>query len=306
MGAHVTLAKAGPETAQRGKIPGSVVFIAVLVFLGVSVLLYPSTASWFSAVQQSQDLDAYGSSVQVLGPEGRSAALEAAQDYNNTLTGGALLDPFSHEPSGDSSEAGEAYRSQLSLSPDGVMARLAIPSIKADLPVFHGTSDLTLRRGVGHLFGTALPVGGLGTHAVLTGHSGIPESSLFTDLEKVRIGQQISLEVYGEVLTYSVTSVETILPTDTESLRPVPGRDLLSLVTCTPIGINTHRLVVTGERIPTPPAGDEASPVAADAGPPWWAAGLGLAVAASITILLVAARRGGQRKESQGLPQDPG
>lgn len=297
MGQHDTLVQAGQETALRAKVPGSLAFIAVLVFLGVSVLLYPSTASWFSSVQQSRDLDTYGNSVEILGPEGRSEALASARDYNNTLTGGALIDPFSHEPAGDHSEAGADYRSQLSLSPDGVMARLKIPSIKADLPVFHGTSDLTLRRGVGHLFGTALPVGGAGTHAVLTGHSGIPESTLFTDLEKVKVGQQISLEVYGEVLTYNVTSVETILPTETESLRPVPGMDLLSLITCTPIGINTHRLVVTGERTATAPEA-AADTLTVNVGFPWWAVGMGAAALGSITIVVAGARRERARKES--------
>ncbi len=299
MGRHFRQAPAGRETAARprAKAPASVVSVAVLVLLGVSILLYPSTASWFSAVQQSRELDSYGNSVQVLGPEGRGEALAAAANYNETLTGGALLDPFSHEPAGEQSEAGADYRSQLSLSADGAMARLRIPSISADLPVFHGTDDLTLRRGVGHLFGTALPVGGAGTHAVLTGHSGIPESTLFTDLEKVRVGQLITLEVYGEVLSYSVTSVETILPTDTEILRPVPGKDLLSLITCTPIGINTHRLVVTGERVTTTPAeaGDKPS---MDVGFPWWAVGMGAAALASGTILFVGSRRERVRKDS--------
>lgn len=298
MGQYDTLAQASPGTTPRVKVPGSIVFIAVLIFVGVSVLLYPTTASWFSAMQQSRDLVTYGNSVEILGPEGRSEALAAARDYNNTLTGGALLDPFSHEPAGDHSEAGADYRKQLSLSPDGIMARLQIPSIKADLPVFHGTDDLTLRRGVGHLFGTALPVGGPGTHAVLTGHSGIPESTLFTDLEKVKVGQDISVEVYGEVLTYRVTQVETILPTETESLRPVEGEDLLSLITCTPIGINTHRFVVTGERIDTPPQETTNGGTSIDLDFPWWAFGLGTAAAASITILVVGRRRNKERTDS--------
>ena len=297
MGRHYSRAPAGRKSGPGASAPASVVFIAVLVLLGVSVLLYPSAASWFSEVQQSRDLDTSGNSVEILGPVGRSEALEAARDYNRTLTGGILLDPFSHEPAGERSKAGTDYRKQLSLSPDGVMARLNIPSIGADLPVFHGTDDLTLRRGVGHLFGTALPVGGAGTHAVLTGHSGIPESTLFTDLEKVKVGQQISMEVYGEVLAYTVTSVETILLTDTELLRPVPGKDLISLITCTPIGVNTHRLVVTGERTTTP-SEEAAERLTMEVGFPWWAAGMGAAVLASATIVFVGSRRERARKDS--------
>ncbi|POH56928.1 class C sortase [Arthrobacter glacialis] len=296
------LAQAGAAPGQRGKVPGSVVFIAVLIFVGVSVLLYPTTASWFSTLQQSRDLNTYGSSVEILGPEGRNEALDAAREYNKTLTGGALLDPFNNNPAGGQTGAGAEYRKQLALSSDGLMARLQIPSIKADLPVLHGTSDSVLRRGVGHLFGTALPVGGAGTHAVLTGHSGLPESTIFTDLEEVKVGEQISLEVYGEVLTYRVSSIETILPTETQSLRPVPGEDLLSLITCTPIGINTHRLVVTGERIPTVSADAAPGGRSIDAGFPWWAVGMGTAALGSISILLVAARRGRPHKESWDVP----
>lgn len=303
MGQRETLVQARPAArpqasmVARFKVSGSMVFIAVLVFVGVSVLLYPTTASWFSTLAQSRDLNTYGNSVEVLGPEGRSEALSAARDYNRTLTGGALLDPFGNVPSDEETQSGTDYRKQLSLSSDGVMARLQIPSIKADLPVLHGTSDAVLRRGVGHLFGTALPVGGLGTHAVLTGHSGVPESTLFTDLEKVKIGQAISLEVYGEVLTYRVTGVETILPTETESLRPVPGVDLLSLITCTPIGINTHRFVVTGERITTPSAA-ASDGLSLGVGFPWWSIGLGAAALGSVTIMYLGRRRELARKES--------
>lgn len=301
MGRYDTLtqpAQTGAAPGQRGKVPGSVVFIAVLIFIGVSVLLYPTTANWFSTLQQSRDLTTYGNSVEILGPEGRSQALDAAREYNKTLTGGSLLDPFSSNPAGEQTGAGAEYRKQLALSSDGLMARLQIPSIDADLPVLHGTSDSVLLRGVGHLFGTALPVGGAGTHAVLTGHSGIPESTIFTDLEKVKVGEQISLHVYGEVLSYRVTKVETILPTETESLRPVPGEDLLSLITCTPIGINTHRFVVTGERVTTQSAAVAPDEQSLDVGFPWWAVGMGAAALGSMSILLVATHRGRPREES--------
>lgn len=306
MGRHTQQLAARPRTAPAARIPASAALVAALIFLGVSVLLYPATASWFSQVQQSQSVNQYGNSVEELGPAGRAGALAAAEDYNGTLTGGAVLDPFTQMPAGENQAADSEYRRQLALSPDGVMARLRIPAIQADLPVFHGTSDSVLQRGVGHLFGTALPVGGAGTHAVLTGHTGIPESTLFTHLKDLRPGDTIELVVYGEVLSYRVTTTEVILPTETESLRPVQGEDLISLVTCTPTGINTHRLVVTGERIATPAVGAGAGPLEANAGPPWWAAGLGLAAATSITILLVAARRSNRREESQGFPQDPG
>lgn len=151
------------------------------------------------------------------------------------------------------------------------MARLRIPTIGASLPVFHGTSDETLERGVGHLQGSALPVGGAGTNSVLTGHSGIPQSRLFTDLHDLVAGDVVTVEVVGETLTYRVERIATVLPTETDLLQPVPGADLLTLVTCTPIGVNTHRLLVQAHRV------DEADlPAAvivagaAGAGFPWW------------------------------------
>lgn len=275
-------------------MPASVVLVAVLIMAGSCVLLYPSTASWYSQVEQSRAINGYLSSVASLGPEGRSAALAAARAYNKTLTGGAIRDPFSNEPAGEITTAGREYTRQLSASADHIMARLQIPSIDVDLPIFHGTDDAVLRRGMGHLFGTALPVGGSGTQALLTGHSGIPESTLLTHLDRVEMDDEFTVEVYGETLTYRVNSIEVVLPTDTDSLRAVPGEDLISLITCTPLGINTHRLVVRGERIAARSAGTSAgtsSGTTSEAGPPWWAAGIGLAACTSIAVLLVASRR---------------
>lgn len=298
MGTRTSLDHAGQTSVRGARIPTSAALIAVLIFVGAGVLLYPNTASWFSQVQQSKVVNAYGSSVETLGPVGRAAALEQAQAYNNTLSGGAVVDPFTQVPAGELAAEGEQYRKELSLSPDGVMARLRIPSIKADLPVFHGTSDRVLQKGVGHLFGTALPVGGLGTHAVLTGHTGVPETTLFTHLDQVKMGEHIEVEVYGEALTYQVDNIEVVLPTETDSLRPAPGEDLLSLVTCTPTGINTHRLIVTGKRIATPPAEASSGALAGAAGPPWWAAGLGMAATVSLAVLWKSGPGNRPRQES--------
>jgi len=272
------------------------VLMAVLIFAGSCVLLYPSTASWFSQVQQSREVNGYGSSIESLGPEGRGSAIAAAQAYNQTLTGGAILDPFTNEPAAELTEAAQNYAQQLSLSVDQIMARLQIPSINVDLPIFHGTEDTVLQRGVGHLFGTALPVGGSGAHSVLTGHTGVPESTLLTHLDQVEMGDEFTVEVYGETLTYKVNSIEVVLPTETDSLRAVQGEDLISLVTCTPLGINTHRLVVTGERIPTPSADTSTGTTSEAAGPPWWAVGMGLTACASIGVVLVGARNGPSNK----------
>jgi LPXTG-site transpeptidase (sortase) family protein len=156
---------------------------------------------------------------------------------------------------------------------DGVMGVMTIPSIGVNLPIYHTTGLDVLEHGVGHLPGSALPVGGPGTHAVLTAHSGVIGDRLFTDLPKVRLGDLFYLRVLGETLTYEVDDIQTVLPTDLAALGQVPGADYVTLVTCTPLGINSHRLLVRGTRVPTPVDGTaEAAVTAAVAAPgaPWW------------------------------------
>ena len=287
MSLHVAAAPpaAAPPARRRGRASSSVV--ALMLVLGVSTLLYPAAAGWFSQLEQSQRVDAYAEVMTELGPDGRGAELEAAAAYNRTLTGGALIDPYGQTPLTDQRAIVAAYQEQLDLGPSDVMARIRIPSIAVDLPIYHGTDERTLRRGIGHLLGSALPVGGSGTHGVLTGHRGLPESVLFSDLDRVQVGDLFELDVYGEVLTYAVREVQVIEPSDTDLLLPEAGRDLVSLVTCTPLGITSHRIIVTGERIPTPAADSPAVQMPEVPGPPWWAVGLaaGFAVAAGYRTL---------------------
>lgn len=231
--------------------------------------------------------DPYGLAAAAAAAAAAAPAAESEQESGGpetTETTGASGDPAATDPAApDQTATGPAdsasgsdgpgldYLDQLRLGTSDTMARLRIPTIGASLPVFHGTSDETLERGVGHLQGSALPVGGAGTNSVLTGHSGIPQSRLFTDLHDLVAGDLITVEVVGETLTYQVDRIDTVLPTETDLLQPVPGADLLTLVTCTPIGVNTHRLLVQAHRV------DEAAlPAAvvvagaAGAGFPWW------------------------------------
>lgn len=166
------------------------------------------------------------------------------------------------------------------------MGRLRIPVIDADLPIYHGTSDAVLERGVGHLQGTSLPVGGADQHSVLTAHRGLASSELFSHLDRVEIDDRFTIEVFGEVLTYRVVDTQVVRPDATESLYPQIGKDLVTLVTCTPLGVNSHRILVTGERItPTPTEDlDRAGDVPEVPGFPWWVVIIGGAV-----ILLSAA-----------------
>ena len=191
---------------------------------------------------------------------------------------------------------------------DGLMARIKIPSIKLDLPIYHGTSEDVLERGIGHLEGTALPVGGQSTHSVVTGHRGLATSELFSKLNEVEVDDTFTIEVFGELLSYRVIETLVVEPQDTESLLIRPGKDLMTLVTCTPLGINSHRILVTGERvIPTPQADLDAAGDAPDVpGFPWWMFAAGGVVVGAGTYVYISGRppkavREQFARRSQGL-----
>ena len=171
-------------------------------------------------------------------------ARRLAEQYN------AALAPVSSYDKEGILEASNNYDSLLNLGGNGIMGYIEIPSIQVNLPIFHGTDTETLERGVGHLLGSSLPVGGSGTHAVLSGHSGMAGQKMFTDLLQMKTGDIFYLHVLGETLAYEVVSLNTVLPHDTSLLGITAGSDLCTLITCTPIAVNSHRLLVTGERIP--------------------------------------------------------
>ncbi|WP_195907650.1 class C sortase [Actinomyces provencensis] len=254
-------------------------FVAGLAaWLGMCVALYPTVASWFSQYNQSQLVTNYSTEVAAGISPSAAEQLEQAHEYNDALNAGALLEADHRLPTGDGTSTNEdlKYNALLTADTTGMMARIKIPSIDVDLPVYHGTSDETLARGIGHLEGTSLPVGGAGTHAVLTGHRGLATATLFTNLNKVKIGDTFTIEVLDQVLTYRVYDTKVVDPDQTESLLPVEGKDLVTLVTCTPLGINSQRILVTGERItPTPQEDVDAAGAPPDIpGFPWWAVAL--------------------------------
>lgn len=281
--------------------------VAVAV-AGVAVLLYPSAAAWFSDRSHAEQINAYVHQTQGLPEETRQAMLAEARSYNANLPGGPLRDPYTLAADGSPSEVGggaQAYRDVLAGLPGGVMARVQIPAIGVDLPVFHGTGEETLAKGVGHLFGSALPVGGTDTHSVLTTHSGLVDATLFTHLEKLAEGDVFSVTVLDEHLHYRVDEISAVKPSDTLALRPEPGRDLLTLVTCTPIGVNSHRLLVRGERIESPPTVEEEDVELGAGSPspgfPWWAMAVPGAAAAMVFLTRprAGAAAGAEAAESQ-------
>ncbi len=179
-----------------------------------------------------------------------------AKQYNTALKPGTQqVGAFSHAAM---ELAAQDYAHQLNITGSGIMGYVEIPSISVNLPIYHGTASATLERGVGHLLGSSLPVGGAGTHTVLTGHSGMASQKLFSDLSLLKAGDVFYLNVLGERLAYRVDQIKTVLPHDTADLGITEGEDYCTLVTCTPYGINTHRLLVRGSRIPCDETAEQA------------------------------------------------
>ena len=218
--------------------------IVVLLFF-IGVLLYPTISDYLSRIHSSQVIQSYEQSVIGLDQETKDTMLKDAQTYNSSLIGKEeLYDPFMSIEKVD-----KYYMSLLNSNGDGVMGYIQIPRIDVKLPIYHTTSEKVLQKGVGHLQGTSLPIGGKSTHAALSGHRGLPSSNLFTDLDLLEIGDIFYMEVLGNTSAYKIDQIKIVLPTETKDLEIVDGKDYVTLITCTPYSVNTHRLLVRGIRI---------------------------------------------------------
>ena len=218
--------------------------IVVLLFF-IGVLLYPTISDYLSRIHSSQVIQSYEKSVIGLDQETKDTMLKDAQTYNSSLIGKEeLYDPFMSIEKVD-----KYYMSLLNPNGDGVMGYIQIPRIDVKLPIYHTTSEKVLQKGVGHLQGTSLPIGGKSTHAALSGHRGLPSSNLFTDLDLLEIGDIFYMEVLGNTSAYKIDQIKIVLPTETKDLEIVDGKDYVTLITCTPYSVNTHRLLVRGIRI---------------------------------------------------------
>ena len=222
--------------------------VAVFAFLiALGITLYPMISTWYNERHQAEVHIHYQEKVEQVDNTKLIEAKELAVAYNQTILPGAQdEDSFSKEAL---LSASENYGSLLNLAGDGIMGYVEVPTIGVTLPIFHGTNNSTLERGVGHLLGSSLPVGGESTHSVLTAHSGMASQKMFSDLDRLKIGDIFFLDVLGEKLAYQVDQIKTVLPYDTTFLQTEMGNDLCTLVTCTPFGVNTHRLLVRGTRI---------------------------------------------------------
>lgn len=219
--------------------------MAFLIALGIT--LYPMISTWYNERHQAEVHIHYQEKVEQVDNTKLIEAKELAVAYNQTILPGAQdEDSFSKEAL---LSASENYGSLLNLAGDGIMGYVEIPTIGVTLPIYHGTNNSTLERGVGHLLGSSLPVGGESTHSVLTAHSGMASQKMFSDLDRLKEGDIFFLDVLGEKLAYQVDQIKTVLPYDTTFLQTEIGNDLCTLVTCTPFGVNTHRLLVRGTRI---------------------------------------------------------
>ena len=222
--------------------------LVLVLIIGLGVLAYPFVSNMLHDRKQDEIITEYDEKLENTGQEERDAMLAAAREYNESLLGNVVLtDPF--DPAAMEKQNAE-YDSLLNVDGNGVMAYLEIPRIDLYEAVYHGTSDEVLARGIGHLMNTSLPVGGEGTHAVLSGHTGLPEAELFTNLEQVEEGDIFYIHVLGETLAYEVDQIKVVEPSDTSDLLIEQGKDYVTLVTCTPYGINSHRLLVRGHRVP--------------------------------------------------------
>lgn len=218
---------------------------AVLFLTALGLTLYPLISNYVNQKHASEIQTAYQELIQQMDDSILQEAKQRAVAYNLAITPGTA-DAYSEE---SLLSAAEDYDSQLNIAGNGIMGYVVIPKIQVNLPIYHGTDAEVLDRGVGHLLGSSLPVGGENTHTILSGHSGMASQKMFTDLEQLTQGDVFYLNVLNETLAYQVTEINTVLPYETDLLGIIPGEDLCTLVTCTPYGINTHRLLVRGSRI---------------------------------------------------------
>lgn len=237
-----------PRKARRWLAPALAI---LLVLSGLCLLLYPVASDYLNKVEQAKVSNNLRQVVQEATPADLTAWRQQAIDYNNRLYSGAayVVDPFDPDAPKTSDEE---YLACLNLAGDGAMGTITIPSIGVDLPIYHGVTGEGMDHGVGHEPHSSLPVGGPSTHAVLAGHTGLPSAVIFDKLDKLHVGDYFVLQVLDEDLAYRVTSTEVVLPDDTSSLAIQKDKDLVTLVTCTPYGVNSHRLLIHAERCDVP------------------------------------------------------
>ena len=222
----------------------STIILILVFFVGLSVMLYPTISDYVNQRSQSRAVASYAQDVDTMTDADYSAYFDAADAFNAQVAANenALYRP----------DQLTGYNDTLDITGTGIMGYITISKIGVELPIYHGTSDGVLQIAAGHLEGTSLPVGGASTHAVISAHRGLPSAKLFTNLDQLEVGDTFTITVLDRVLTYEVDKISIVLPTETDELKIAEGKDYVTLMTCTPYGINTHRLLVRGRRVETP------------------------------------------------------
>lgn len=241
--------------------------VCIMFLAGLSLLLYPFAANQWNNYRQSKLITTYDEAVAQMEESGRvdyEMEWTRAQNYNDALSPYILPDSFSTAAVPE--EGDEAYLACLNLTEDGMMGYVEIPAIGVKIPIYHTTSEEVLQKAAGHLAGSSLPVGGEGTHAVISAHRGLPSAALFTDLDKLEEGDYFLLSVLDDTLYYQVDKTTVVEPTDTTALAAEEGQDLVTLLTCTPYGVNSHRLLVRGHRVSYEEMEEEGVPMAYNSG----------------------------------------
>jgi len=220
------------------------ILIVVILVSAIAMLMYPIVSDQYSQYVNNRRILSYSREIEAIDPAANQEMLEAARAYNDTIKNTEIRDAFNEA----ATETSEAYQALLNPNGDGVMGVIEIPKIGVRLPIYHGTADVGLTRGAGHMEGTSLPVGGVNTHCGIAGHRGLPSAKLFSDLDQMQRGDVVYLNILGELLVYQVDLISVVLPFELDYMSVIEGEDYLTLVTCTPYGVNTHRLLVRCKR----------------------------------------------------------
>ena len=239
------------ELENKEKRPGSRlgnILLIILFLVGAGITFYPVVSKTWNYYRDQKLILEYEDTVDSISEERCREILNEAIAYNEQHTSNDIIDAFNQES--EDYVLTHPYDTLLNPSGNMIMGYLEIPKIKVSLPIYHGISSTVLQKGVGHIEGTSLPVGGINTHTVLAGHRGLPERKLLTDLDQVKLGDKFYISVMSETLAYEIDSITVVEPHETEPLAIVSGEDLSTIVTCTPYGVNSHRLLVRGHRIP--------------------------------------------------------
>jgi len=228
----------------------SVILMALIFLSGLGITLYPIISNLYIEHHQGNIINEYNKTVESMPDNTLEKEREKAEGYNKMLTGNMIItDPFDPESQRELEENSDYYNI-LNIGNDGIIGYVSIPKININLPIYHGTSEDVLKRGVGHLQNTSFPIGGEGTHSVLSGHTGLSSAKLFTDLDKLKEGEIFFIDTLGEKLAYKIDQIKIVEPHETSDLVIKSGEDYVTLVTCTPYSVNTHRLLVRGIRVP--------------------------------------------------------